>query len=79
MNEKYWSDPTYIIQHVQDAPVSGFVHSLVGGDEHSQRSWTAQREGRPTVLQTVTNTSSSFPGPFVNSPDNQNGSFRLTY
>lgn len=30
----------YIIQHVEDAAVSGSVHSLVGGDEHSQGSRT---------------------------------------
>lgn len=43
---------TYVMQHVQDAAISGFVHSLVGGDEHSQGAWTSQWRGWPTVLQT---------------------------
>lgn len=39
-----------VIQHVQDAAISGSVHSLVGGDEHSEGSWPPQRWRRPTVI-----------------------------
>lgn len=30
----------YIVQHVQDTSISSSIHSLIGGDEHSQGSWT---------------------------------------
>lgn len=44
-----WS--AYMGQHVEDAAVSRSVHSLVGGDKHSQGSWTLQGRGWATVLQ----------------------------
>lgn len=30
---------THVIEHVEDAAVSGVVHSLVTGDEDGQRPW----------------------------------------
>lgn len=41
----------HIIYHVEDAAVSGSVHSFIGRNKHCQGSWTSQRRGRPAVLQ----------------------------
>lgn len=55
-NQNYTRLPSvcpYIIQHVQDAAVPGSVHSLIGGDKHSQGSWTPQRRGQSAVLENI--------------------------
>lgn len=41
----------YVIEHVQDAAVSGPVHSLISGDEHCEGPGSTQRRRQPTVLQ----------------------------
>lgn len=45
VSEKFLKFMFGIAQHVQEAAISGSVHSLVGGDEHSQGSWTPKRRG----------------------------------
>lgn len=50
MSEKFLKFMFGFVQHVQDAAVSGFVHSLVGGDEHSQVTRAPKGGRRPAVI-----------------------------